>query len=549
MNKTSSAIVRTLLLGTSCLSVLSLGVDAVRAQPSGGTVVAGHANIVDHGANSTVINQTTDKALINWQSFSIAAGGTVQFNQPGRSSITLNRVIGSESSSIFGSLLANGQVWLINGNGILFGGGSRINVGGLIATTSDIANGDFMSGNYAFSGGTGASVENDGTIRTTHGGPVVMSGARVSNQGLIEADTGTVVLGGASAFTVDFTGDGLLKYAITVPAGQADNGQTGVSNSGTIKAQGGHVIMTARAAADVADAVVNNTGMISATSAHVQNGEVVLDGGDGNVSVSGTIDASGTGSGQTGGSVAITGKNITVADNTKIDVSGDAGGGTVRIGGDMHGQGPLQNADSTHVGTATITADAIHKGNGGTLVVWSNGLTDFSGIFSAKGGSAGGNGGFVETSGHTLNIAPTAHVDTSAPHGKTGTWLLDPDSIYIYTYGNDTIPAGGTVGVGDHNGQSETISPSTLTTALGNTDVTLEAANYIEIDSEVVYSSTHALSLLSGGDVVVAANVQNSGTGAINVIAGWDGKTTDFDALHRSRRLWKRWLGLCHRGL
>ena len=115
--------------------------------------------------------------------------------------------------------------------------------------------------------GTGASVVNQGTIRAKNGGSVVLSGASVSNQGLVEANTGTVVLGGASAFTVDFNGDGLLRYAITAPAGKADNGQTGVSNSGTINANnGGHVVMTARAAADVAGAVVNNTGQISATS-------------------------------------------------------------------------------------------------------------------------------------------------------------------------------------------------------------------------------------------------------------------------------------------
>src|SRR5581483_4156578 len=104
--------------GTSCLSALSLGLEAARAQPSGGTVVAGSATITG-GANSTTIDQKTNKAVINWDSFSIAAGGTVQFNQPGSSSITLNRVTGTGSSSIYGNLLANGQVWLINGNGIL----------------------------------------------------------------------------------------------------------------------------------------------------------------------------------------------------------------------------------------------------------------------------------------------------------------------------------------------------------------------------------------------------------------------------------------------
>ena len=278
-------IVRSLLLGTSYLSVAALLVGNAAAQPTDGQVVLGTASITDKGPNSTVIDQKTGKAIINWDSFSIGAGGTVKFNQPNASSITLNRVLGGEGTSIYGNLLANGQVWIINRNGILFGKGATINLGGLIATTADMSDTNFASGNYSFSGGTGASVVNQGTIRTRNRGGVVLSGASVQNQGLLQADTGTVVLGGASAFTVDFTGDGLLKYTITQPTGKADNGQTGVSNSGTIQATGGHVVMTARAAASVQDAVVNNTGMISATSASAHQGEVVLDGGDGGVAI------------------------------------------------------------------------------------------------------------------------------------------------------------------------------------------------------------------------------------------------------------------------
>jgi filamentous hemagglutinin family protein len=533
MNKTSSAIVRTILLGTSCLSVL--GLSAAQADPAGGVVVSGSATITGK-PNATIINQATDRALINWQSFNIAAGGSVRFNQPGSKSITVNRVLGSQSSSIFGSLLANGQVWIINGNGILFGKGAQVNVGGLIATTADITDRDFENGNFSFSGGTGASVVNQGTIRTRNGGSAVLSGASVQNQGLIAADTGTVVLGGASAFTVDFNGDNLLRYAITAPAGKADNGQTGVSNSGSISAAGGHVILTARAAADIAGAVINNTGMISATSARVANGEVVLDGGDGDVNVSGSIDASGRASGQTGGSVAITGRNITVADNTTINVSGDSGGGTVRIGGDLHGAGALQNADNVTVGSATIRADAIRRGKGGTLVVWSNGLTDFSGIFSAKGGLMGGDGGFIETSGHTLNVGSGASVDTRAPHGKTGTWLLDPDTIVIQAgEGTGTpIPPGGTLSVDTDSEDTDIVRPSTIIAALATTNVTLEASREIDVYSPVIYSSSNALNLLSEGNISVYASIQNTqavGGGAVNLVAGWDGVTAMGDIL------------------
>ena len=516
MNKTNAAIVRTLLLGTSCLSMFAAG--AARAQPVGGTVTLGSATITNHGANSTTIDQTTGKLIINWDSFDIAAGGRVQFRQPNASAIALNRIMGADPTSIYGSLLANGQVWIVNGNGVLFGQGSRIAVGGLIATTSDIADGDFASGNYSFSGGTGATVTNQGTIRTGRRGYAVLSGSGASNQGLIAANTGTVVIGGASAFTVDFQGDGLLSYAITAAPVTATSGQTGASNSGTI--QGGRVVMTARAAADVQDAVVNNTGMISASSARLQNGEVILDGGDGDVSVSGTIDSKGTDRGTSGGSVTITGNNITVADNTQIDVSGRNGGGSVRIGGDLNGGGTVPHAASVTVGTATIKADATHSGDGGTVVVWSDGTTDFSGIVSAKGGSSGGNGGTVETAGQSLHVTSTASVDTSALTGTTGNWLLGSSAF-------DISDAGATLPEDQDPGQSGTIAPSTIAGSLPTTNMTFETGLDITVYDPVAYNAPNALSLLAGGNVYIAADVQNAGTGAINVIAGWDGVTTD----------------------
>ncbi|MBS0469836.1 MAG: filamentous hemagglutinin N-terminal domain-containing protein [Proteobacteria bacterium] len=528
MNKTSSAIVRTLLLGTSCLC--AVGMLPAKADPTGGVVIGGSATITSNGV-TTVINQTTNKAVINWDSFSIAAGGTVRFDQPGVNSFTLNRVVGSAPSTIYGNLLANGNVWLINGNGIMFGKGSQINVGSLIATTSDIDNQDFLNGSYVFKTGTGAAVVNQGTIKTRNGGSVVLSGSRVENQGLIVANTGTVVLGGASAFTVDFNGDGLLKYQITQPAQQPDSGKPGVTNSGTIKAAGGQVVMTARAAQAVTDAVVNNTGMISATSAKVdQNGTVILDGGDGDVNVGGTIDVSGKGSGETGGTVTVTGRNVAVADGTTIDASGSAGGGTVKIGGGLHGDGSVAPAANVTVGAATIKADATKKGDGGTVVVWSGGRTDVGAAISARGGSEGGNGGTVETSGHSLNVRSTTTVDTRAPKGATGTWLLDPDTIYVSNYGdgNTGLNGDGTLGLGTDSGETDYVSPDTIIAALNTTNVQLEASNLIEVDSPIVFASSHSLSMLSEGSINIYASIQNtqaSGGGAINLIAGWDGTT------------------------
>ena len=213
--------------------------------PSGGIVTAGSASIVATDPASTLIVQRGRNAVINWQNFSIGAGASVTFQQPDSASIALNRVTGQGASIINGNLLANGQVWLVNGNGILFGQGSRIDVGGLIATTSDIKDADFLSGRYAFgnaSGNPDAAVINQGSIKAATGGSAVLSGLRVVNEGLIQAKLGHVVLGGANAFSVAFDGDNLLRYQIAAPVTVAPKDADGkpaaalVSNSGAIVA-------------------------------------------------------------------------------------------------------------------------------------------------------------------------------------------------------------------------------------------------------------------------------------------------------------------------
>jgi len=493
---------------------------AVAGGPSGGTVAAGSATISNPNANTTNIDQTSEKVIINWQNFSIPSDSAVNFSQPNAAAIALNRVTGGDLSSIEGSLTANGNVWIINPNGILFGKGAEINVGSLIATTADIDDSDFMNGQYNFTkaGNPNASIDNEGTIHAADGGSVVLAGPVVSNNGLIEADVGSVTLAGTQAFTVDFQGDNLIRFQMAAPASETGTpDKLSVSNAGKISAKGGHVLMTVRAAESVADSVINNTGMVEATSVHNENGTIVLDAGDGEADVSGTLDASGKDAGQTGGSVSVTGKTVAIAGNTKIDASGSAGGGKISIGGDLHGAGPTPNAQTTTVGNATLSADATGNGNGGTIAVWSDQSTQFAGSASARGAGTG-NGGFVETSGGSLTVADSAHVDTSAPAGLTGDWLLDPSYISIETGGSD--------GVGCAYSFC-TIAPDTITGALNTTNVTLQASSEIDVYNDISYTSANTLSLLSQGDIYVAANIQNAGAGAINVVAGWNGTTTD----------------------
>jgi filamentous hemagglutinin family protein len=517
------------------VSLLSLAVmsGVASAQPAGGSVVAGQAQIsaqISASGATTLINQSSSKAIINWQSFSVGQGGSVQFNQPSSSAITLNRVTGTGASSIDGAIRANGQVWLLNPNGLLFGNGATINVGGLLATTSDIADQDFLAGRYNFSstGGKG-SITNSGTITAGSGGSVVLSSPSVTNKGLIQAQAGHVVLGGTDTFTVDFSGDHLLSYAVG-----ANSGGGKVANSGKLSAPGGTILLTARAAAGVQDAVINNSGMVQATSVRQENGEIILEADNGTVSNSGTLDASGKATGESGGTVKVLGQQVQVADGAKIDVSGDGGGGSALIGGNLHGAGPEPNAQTTTVGKAIINASAITSGKGGTVAITSTGTTTVSARISAKGGIVSGQGGVVETSGHVLDFA-----GSSVNAGVGGSWLLDPYDLTVdstaaaiidSTLGASTnvtlkTTAIGTAGPGNPNpsgsGDIFINAPISWNT---NAALTLDAYHAIHVDAPITITGAGVLNLYvndggSGGDYSFAAGssvnygpTNNSGT-------------------------------------
>ncbi|MDK2091574.1 filamentous hemagglutinin N-terminal domain-containing protein [Aliarcobacter butzleri] len=155
------------------------------AAPTGGTVVSGTATI-NQNANTTNINQSSNKAIINWQDFSIKSNETVNFNQPNVNSITLNRVIGNEKSIIDGALNANGQVWLVNSNGVLFGKNAKVNTAGIVASTKDISNEDFNNGNYNFKGNSNASIVNEGEIKSLANTHATFIANSVTNKGKIE---------------------------------------------------------------------------------------------------------------------------------------------------------------------------------------------------------------------------------------------------------------------------------------------------------------------------------------------------------------------------
>ena len=294
---------------------------SVYALPTGGVVAAGSAAI-GSATGLTTITQTTQNAVINWQSFNIGARESVLFVQPNRQSVALNRVLGADPSSILGSLSANGVVFLVNPNGILFGKGSSVNVGGLVASTLNLADNDFMAGRYALSGDSLAPILNQGVI-SADGGYVALLGARVSNEGVLSARLGSVALAAGQALTLDVAGDGLLN--VTVQQGVVD---ALVQNGGMIRADGGQVLLTTQAAGSLLQGAVNNTGVIQAQTLENHNGTIRLLGGmqAGTVNVAGTLDASAP-AGGSGGFIETSAARVKVAADARITTAAPLGSG------------------------------------------------------------------------------------------------------------------------------------------------------------------------------------------------------------------------------
>ena len=492
-----------LMTCTALCAVITVAVTPLPAMalPQNGQVVSGTAKIITKGDKVIVIEKSAN-VVIDWSSFNIAAGEKVIFVQASSLDSALNQILGAGASQILGQIVSKGTVIITNPNGVVFGATANVKVGAIVVTTAVMsaqAQAQFMAGgklNFDIaSTSPNASVINRGSITAAEAGLVGLVAPGVENSGIIQARLGTVQLAAGNTFTLDLYGDKLIKLApgdkVLSQVLGADGSQLKalVDNSGTISADGGTIILTANAAKTIVTNIINMDGIAQARSVGTTNGEIVLDGGEaGIVQVAGTLDASGKGAGQTGGTVKVLGDKVGLFDGARIDVAGDMGGGAVAVGGDFHGAGPDRNASATYVASsAVISADALTTGNGGQVAVWADGYTNFNGAISAKGGALGGNGGFVETSGKLhLSVGSTATVDTSASKGTRGTWLLDPDSVTIDQDGNenlngDSFASPFTPGAGN----DDVVGVSTLVTALNGSDVTISATNDITVSTNI----------------------------------------------------------------
>ena len=308
------------------LYIIGTGATAY-ALPEGGQVAAGQAAITTAGSTMTIAQQTA-QAIINWQNFGIGSGEAVHINQPNSQAILLNRVIGSNPSEIFGQLTANGQVILVNPNGVFFRPGSSVDVGGLTASTLNIANEDFLKGQLRFAGDSQNSVINAGTI-TAQNGYVNLLAKEVVNEGIIAAQTGSVNLAAGSGMSLDYNGDGKMTVAVTDGAYQS-----AVTNKKLIQADGGLVVMTASGKDALMDSAVNNSGMIQANTLGEATGQISLTGD--NIATTGTISADGGSNGH-GGIIKIIANHKTAVDGQLSAQGGQLAGdgGFIETSGDI----------------------------------------------------------------------------------------------------------------------------------------------------------------------------------------------------------------------
>jgi len=501
-----------------------LSSSSLSALPQGEKGVAGHAEFHSSDPQHMIIT-TSDKAIINYTKFDIGKGEHVQFVQPSNKSTVLNRITGKEGTKILGRLSGNGRVFLVNPNGIYFGQNAAVNTGSFIASTLNIRDEDFLNENYNFFTEPGkgyGSIINEGSISANPEGFVALFAPSIDNRGSISARAGKVILASAEKVTLDFAGNGLIRFAVD---GDLENAL--IENYGQIESVGGDVEVSMRAAKKAVKMVVNTDGITPANAIEEVNGVIRLvsqsriaaknvhvDGGAyGCVETSGIVDVS---SQELGGTVQILGNRLSVRD-ASINASGDYGGGTVLIGGDYQGKGEVRTADETTLDSnTTIYSDAITQGNGGKVIIWADDKTTFDGKIYARGGAEGGDGGFVETSGKVdLFVGEEGYVNTSASQGNFGNWLLDPSSIVISTNGSSTIAQCSAPNCADT--PSRNLSVATLQAAATNVSLCAQrtATSSITVNNSIVMPSGVSLTMTAGsantGTINLNANIATRG--------------------------------------
>ena len=482
--------------------------------PQGGVVSRGDGSISSNNKVTTV-QQNSSALVVDWQSFNVAQDELVKFEHPSAKATTLNRIHDQNASQILGRVEGRGKVLLINPNGIVFGEGSSVNLGSLVASTKQISDDDFMAGNIVLQDVDDEGVVvNRGTLTAATGGAVVLVGDTVVNEGVIQATKGSVVLASGKSATLDFDGDGLLQFKLSGAATEGES-DTAVLNAGLITAADGSVLLTADAARDVFANVVNNTGVIEAKGIDTSGGKIRLIGEGGAVRNSGKLIAtSATGN---GGDIDVSGDRTIIDTGALLDASGETSGGNIRVGGGYQGQDTdITNARETLVAeSAELKADA-GSGDGGRVIVWADESTSYKGSISARGGQNQGNGGFAEVSGKE-GLQFSGDVDLSAPSGEAGTLLIDPRDIRIVQNGNYSLT--GDVEASDPPASDARIDVDDLILLLETANVSLQASDNIFVETSI-NTTGNSGGVVSENNLALDAGTDISIDGAIHLKSG-----------------------------
>jgi filamentous hemagglutinin family protein len=523
------------------MSALPAPAVASNALPTNGQVVAGQATISQKG-NTMTVKQTSDRAVVNWNSFDVGSNARVNIQQPSNTSATLNRVTGASASQIEGAINANGRVVISNANGVTFGKGAQVDAAAVVATTMNQSDQDFMDGKNTWTGNGKGAVINKGTIRVNDvDGYVALLAPEVRNEGYVLATksrNNAVVMAGGEQITLNFQGQQLV--GVNVDKGAYD---ALIENQRVVETRGGLIVLAAGTANQLMRSVVRNTGRLTASSM-VNNGGVIelvgnnvvntgkvavntkaADATAGRVTVTantvtqaGKVSADGKGARSNGGRVTIAAEDVTLATGSTTTAKGRANGGLVNVGttevtynADANGVRSniiarnLAQTVNVQVG-ATVDVSSTERGNGGEINIWSTRQTTVAGTLIATGGRFGGNGGSIETSAvGVLSILQTANVNVAAPAGRAGSWMLDPENLVV-----------------------DASLANAISSALGSANVTVAVSGNLTIAEGVSISSSSSsgttLTLLATDTITnngsVSTSALNISSASVNLAAG-----------------------------
>ena len=480
------------LVPLAMLAATMLPVESMAA-PKGGQVTAGSGSIT-HSGEITTIQQSSQHLSLNWKSFNVAPAETVNFRQPNTQAIAVNRILDVNGSRIMGHLNANGQIYLINPNGILFGKSAQVNVGGLVASTLNISDAAFGKANQTFAGKGAGNIVNNGAIHAANGGYVALLGNRVMNNGVIVAKLGTVAMGAGDQVTLSFNGNHLLKLQVNQSVLNSL-----AANHGLIRADGGIVAMNAGARDALLASVVNNDGIIQARTIQNDNGKIVLLGGmaAGTTQVAGTLDASAPGGGN-GGFIETSATHVKVADTAKITTRATSGqSGTWLID-------PVDFTIAASGGNITGSAVSTNLGNGNFAIASTSGTTGTAGNINVN--------DTVNWSANTLTLNAQNNININSTMNGSGTAKL------ALEYGQGA-PASGNTSTYNVNAAVNLPAGNNFSTQLGSGGA---LTNYTVITSLGAAGSTTGTDLqgMSGnlsGDYALGSDI------AAGATSGWNG--------------------------